>query len=378
MTSGSDSTFFESLAEGSAMSRREVRRGAGPRRDVPAWWTDSEQRSDETTSTPGRDLQRRTGQAPEGPDEEMPARQQPWTTEREPLPTDEPHEFVAEEDTSSVAGRAPSPPGSTAPIPNPPWPGPRLEQRWPTSTAADDVPAAPDGSAISSSAAVDLRQPFPWTLSEQTAAVPGQDPLWLPNSARTTSPAPEAKPRRWRRRAKTRPAQQARTSGRLTSVQRPLAAYEPLGVGEASGFARRFASDYLSWDEDEPARRAAALRTYLADPDTADGGWSGTGRQRVEETIAGRTVEYRGAVVVEVTARIVVFRRTAAAPDVWGSSSGEITPPLAFAPASAPAPTAPGWEPGAAWWVQVAPPVRRHHDGRLVIDLGLDLSDPAT
>jgi hypothetical protein len=47
---------------------------------------------------------------------------------------------------------------------------------------------------------------------------------------------------------------------------------------------------------------------------------------------------------------------------------------LAFAPASAPPPTVSGWEPGAAWWVRIAPPVRRDTDGRLVIDLGLDLT----
>jgi hypothetical protein len=154
-------------------------------------------------------------------------------------------------------------------------------------------------------------------------------------------------------------------------------AYEPVSLGQACGFAVRFAADYLSWDEDEPARRAAALGTYLADPRLTDLGWNGAGRQRADLVVAGRTVEYRGAVVVEVTARIVTYRRTPAAPegeDMRGSSVGEFTPPLAFAPASAPAPTAPGWEPGAAWWSRIAPPVRRDHDGRLIIDIALDLA----
>jgi hypothetical protein len=160
-------------------------------------------------------------------------------------------------------------------------------------------------------------------------------------------------------------------------VERGIESWEALDVGEAAGYARRFTSDYLSWDELEPARRPAALRQYLADASMADVGWSGSGRQRVEETIAGRTVRLAGGtvVVVEVTARVVVYHRT---PDpsgrIWSPPVGEVTPTLAFAPASAPPVSVPGWEPGASWWVRIAPPVRRDHDARIVIDLGLDLS----
>jgi hypothetical protein len=139
----------------------------------------------------------------------------------------------------------------------------------------------------------------------------------------------------------------------------------------------RFAADYLSWDELEPARRTAALRTYLADPGMAVVGWSGRGRQRADLVTAGRTVTLAGGQVVEVevTARSVRYHRGEVAPEqVWRPPVGEATPPLAFAPAAAPPPTVPGWEPGAAWWVRITPPVRRDYDGRLVIDLGLDLS----
>jgi hypothetical protein len=105
-------------------------------------------------------------------------------------------------------------------------------------------------------------------------------------------------------------------------------------------------------------------------------GWSGRGRQRADLVTAGRTVvlgDHR-VVVVEVTARIVGYHRVEVAPEqVWRPPVGEATPPLAFAPASAPPPTVAGWEPGAAWWVRIAPPVRRDPDGRLVIDLELDL-----
>jgi hypothetical protein len=82
------------------------------------------------------------------------------------------------------------------------------------------------------------------------------------------------------------------------------------------------------------------------------------------------------AVVVEVTARIVGYHRVEVTPEqVWRPPVGEATPPLAFAPSSAPPPTVAGWEPYAAWWVRIAPPVRRDQDGRLVIDLGLDLNN---
>jgi hypothetical protein len=148
-------------------------------------------------------------------------------------------------------------------------------------------------------------------------------------------------------------------------------------VSEACGFAVRFGADYLSWDELEPTRRPAALRTYLADPGMADVGWSGRGRQRTDLVTAGRTVVLgKGrVVVVEVTARIVGYHRIDTEVDrLWRAPAGEATPPLAFAPAAAPPPVVAGWEPGAAWWVRIAPPVRRDQDGRLVVDLSLDLS----
>lgn len=163
----------------------------------------------------------------------------------------------------------------------------------------------------------------------------------------------------------------------VVAAERSLSSWEPVSVSEACGYAVRFAADYLSWDELEPARRTAALRTYLADPGMTAVGWSGRGRQRADLVTAGRTVVLgEGRVmVVEVTARIVGYHRVEVAPEqVWRPPVGEATPPLAFAPASAPPPTVSGWEPGAAWWVRIAPPVRRDTDGRLVIDLGLDLT----
>jgi hypothetical protein len=159
------------------------------------------------------------------------------------------------------------------------------------------------------------------------------------------------------------------------SVERPLASYEPVRTADACGFARRFALDYLSWDEDAPGRRAAALAQYLADADMAQGlGWSGDGRQRADEAVTGRTVQFHGAVIVEITARVTPYYRTDTAPETWQQPTVETPPPLAIAPSSAPPASAPGWEPGPAWWVPLAPPVRRDHTGRLVIDLALDPS----
>jgi hypothetical protein len=161
------------------------------------------------------------------------------------------------------------------------------------------------------------------------------------------------------------------------SVERPLASWEPVAVSEACGYATRFAADYLSWDEVEPTRRAAALRTYLADPSMADVGWSGRGRQRADLVTTGRTVVLGEGriVVVEVTARIVGYHRCGGEADqMWRAPAGEATSPLAFAPASSPPPGQTGWDPGASWWVRIAPPIRRNHEGRLVVDLGLDLS----
>jgi hypothetical protein len=225
-----------------------------------------------------------------------------------------------------------------------------------------------------------MRRPLVWPTPETTPVPPqlpvarGEPELWLPSELTRPAPPRKNRPKKWHRR---RESSEHRPPRRVVLVERPLASWEPVGLTEACGYAARFAADYLSWDELEPTRRPAALRQYLADPAMANVGWSGRGRQRAEWATAGRTVELaNGAVViVEVTARVVLYHRTeAAAEQMWRPPVGEATPSLAFAPASAPPTSVPGWEAGAAWWVRIAPPVRRDHDGRLVIDLGLDLS----
>lgn len=216
------------------------------------------------------------------------------------------------------------------------------------------------------------------TFDAAVAHTPGRERgLWVPSAeARSPSPSREGIGRR-----RTAAPQREHFAENLAgiSVLRSLASYEPIPLAEASGFAARFAADYLSWDEDEPERRVAALRPYLADEQSAVLGWSGTGRQRAEIVTPGRTVRYRAAVIVEVSARVVLYERIPVAAAASASQAGfpeETVPSLAFGPASAPAPDTAGWTAGAGWWVRIAPPVRRHPDGRLVVDLNLDPNEP--
>ncbi len=223
------------------------------------------------------------------------------------------------------------------------------------------------------------------TFTDQGAATP----LWLepPAWSEFTDRSRSGRGNLWRERRRSL-APAAALADVSATVGRSIGAYEQVPVAEATGVAVRFAADYLSWDEDEPERREAALRQYVADPRSAVLGWSGVGRQRVELVVPGRTVDFRGAIVVEINARVALYERVGPPPsrlrDRLGASNdpdwpppGESTPPHATFPASSPPPSAPGWASGAGWWVPLAPPVRRHHDGRLVVDLGLDLSAPS-
>jgi hypothetical protein len=261
--------------------------------------------------------------------------------------------------------------------------------------AASPAVSPPPATALDSDhgAAVVVRPRFPSAPTNSPAAstpaaaasspAAAASQLWVP--ATMASPAPTSPPaslaraparrRRWLP-GRDEPAAAPDRSPDPSTLERPLSSYDPVALTEAIGFAVRFAADYLSWDEDEPARRAEALRTYLPDG-CGQLGWSGVGRQRADLVTAGRSVTLpSGVVVVEVTARVVSYRRVATPDDLLPvRSAGEMPPALAIAASSAPPAIAPGWEAGSSWWTRIAPPVRRHHDGQLVIDLGLD---PAT
>lgn len=79
---------------------------------------------------------------------------------------------------------------------------------------------------------------------------------------------------------------------------------------EASAVASRFARSYLTWDEDSPEARSAALRLDYAGGDD-NAGWDGTGRQKVLDTVAQKVsvVDERRAVVT-VLVLVQPARRT--------------------------------------------------------------------
>jgi hypothetical protein len=153
---------------------------------------------------------------------------------------------------------------------------------------------------------------------------------------------------------------------------------------EAGALAGAFAVDYLSWDEDDPARRGRVLRDYLRPPadDPTLLGWSGRGRQRGEFALPGLVrPDGAGRVLVDVRVRITPYRavgdRTPGAVDDTECETG-----LAGVPAAAPAPTGRGWRSLASCWVRLSVPVAQE-GGRLVVDaweqtLGLDTPAPVT
>jgi hypothetical protein len=148
---------------------------------------------------------------------------------------------------------------------------------------------------------------------------------------------------------------------------------------EAAALAGAFAVDYLSWDEDDPARRGRVLRDYLRPPvgDPARLGWSGTGRQRGEFALPGLVrPDGEGRVLVDVRVRVTPYRAV-------GERVPEPAPdpePGAGVPAVAPAPTGRGWRSLASCWVRLSVPVA-HDGGRLVVDAWeetLGLAAPAS
>jgi hypothetical protein len=151
---------------------------------------------------------------------------------------------------------------------------------------------------------------------------------------------------------------------------------------EASALAGAFAADYLSWDEEDPARRGRVLADYLPatgiDPTRL--GWSGRGRQRAEFVLPGRVrPDGEGRVLVDVRVRVTPYRPVGAEragsapePDAAGDVGGVA--------AAAPAPTAPGWRSTASCWVRITVPVVLDGE-RLLVDaweelIGADLPLP--
>lgn len=142
---------------------------------------------------------------------------------------------------------------------------------------------------------------------------------------------------------------------------------------EAAALAGAFAADYLSWDEDDPARRGRALSDHLPSP--GDGhallGWSGAGRQRADIVLPGAVrPDGDGRLLVDVRVRVTPYRRV---------SRSEATPEpdprdALGTPAAAPSVTARGWRGLAARWVRLGVTIVRDGDG-LVVDAGEETFD---
>jgi hypothetical protein len=134
---------------------------------------------------------------------------------------------------------------------------------------------------------------------------------------------------------------------------------------EAAALAGAFAVDYLSWDEDDPARRGRVLHDYLSVPgnDPAWLGWSGRGRQRAEFALPGRVrSDGDGRVLVDVRVRVTPYRA------VGERDAARVPEPdVAGVPAAAPAPTGRGWRSLASCWIRLSVPVVLE-GGRLVVD----------
>ncbi|WP_214368068.1 hypothetical protein [Pseudonocardia sp. H11422] len=135
---------------------------------------------------------------------------------------------------------------------------------------------------------------------------------------------------------------------------------------EAAALAGAFAVDYLSWDEDDPARRGLVLADYLPVPggDPARLGWSGHGRQRAEFALPGLVrPDGDGRVLVDVRVRVTPYRPVGGR----GDPPVDPEPEIVGTPAVAPAPTGRGWRSLASYWIRISVPIAL--DGsRLVVD----------
>ena len=147
-----------------------------------------------------------------------------------------------------------------------------------------------------------------------------------------------------------------------------IAALTPISDDQARAFAARFATDFLSWDEDAPQVRYQVLAAYFTDPAAAVLGWSGRGRQHVDLIIPGSVLRLSPRhAVVETTARVVLHERTGepVQPDGTRQELGTAPPGLQWATASAPGS---GWRPTAMAWATLHVPVVRGVDGALKVE----------
>lgn len=167
----------------------------------------------------------------------------------------------------------------------------------------------------------------------------------------------------------------------------------------ATASAARFVVDFLSVNPDDP-ERAASLRSHLLHPGAATPVQPDVSRQRADAPVpTSIRIGENGTVLVEVTARVISYRRTCShpAPDRGKDPSDRpapadpITAPVAAAdpprlpvaevgPAGLPpGPAETSWTADAARWVSVVVPLRRGPHGAFRVDLtGLSQHDAPT
>jgi hypothetical protein len=154
------------------------------------------------------------------------------------------------------------------------------------------------------------------------------------------------------------------------SFSRSVRSLEPISDLEAASFAGRFATDFQSFDEDDPSRRAEVLRPLLAAPQACTWGWSGAGRQRADAPLPGRLYRPGDTVVfVEVIVRVTTYARACPPPEApRHAGSAEVELSGLLGPSCAPPEADPAWTAVEANWVRMTVPITRDDDGHLVVD----------
>lgn len=222
-----------------------------------------------------------------------------------------------------------------------------------------DVPAPGPATAAARPAVWTPHRPPP---AEPPAPEPVTDPFGFP-----PVPAPAHDAAAWAPPERRAAPDEAGTRDPVEPTTTAAAPPGGIDPAEASALAGAFAADLLSWDEDDPSRRARAVGAHLASPEGAGLlGWTGTGRQRADLVLPGGVRPDGDRVRVDVRVRVVPYRRV----DARAPGAGEPEPedPLGD-PAAAPAPAARGWRGLAARWVRLEVTVARDGD-RLVVDAG--------
>lgn len=160
---------------------------------------------------------------------------------------------------------------------------------------------------------------------------------------------------------------------------RSVRSLEPISDLEAASFAGRFATDFQSFDEDAPNRRAEVLRPLLADPQACTWGWSGAGRQRADSPLPGRIYRPSDTVVfVEVIVRVTTYARACPPPETPRPvEAAEVELSGLLGPSCAPPEADPAWAAVEANWVRMTVPITRDDDGHLVVDPHLRPTDPS-